>query len=34
MINDEINNCCYFAVKNLSEFNFLGWLRAKKTSNN
>ena len=30
MINDEINNCCYFAVKNLSDFNFLGWLRAKK----
>ena len=30
MINDEINNCCYFAVTNLSKFNFLGWLRAKK----
>ena len=24
MINDEANNCYYFAVKNLSELNFLG----------
>ena len=30
MINDEANNCYYFAVKNLSELNSLGWLRAKK----
>ena len=34
MINDEANNCYYFAVKNLSELNSLGWLRGKKTSNN
>ena len=26
MINDEANNCYYFAVKNLSELNCLGWL--------
>ena len=31
MINGEANNnCYYFAVKNLSELNFLGWLRARK----
>ena len=30
MINDESNNYYYFAVKNLSELNSLGWLRAKK----
>ena len=30
MINDEANNCYYFAIKNLSELNFWGWLRAKK----
>ena len=30
MINDETNNCYYFAVKNLSELNSLGWLRSKK----
>ena len=30
MINDEANNCHYFAVKNLSELNSSGWLRAKK----
>ena len=30
MINDEASNCYYFAVKNLSEINFLGWLRCKK----
>ena len=29
-INDEANNCYYFAVKILSELNSLGWLRAKK----
>ena len=30
MINDKANNCYYFAVKNLSELNSMGWLRAKK----
>ena len=30
MINDEVNNCYYFAVKNLSELDSLGWLRGKK----
>ena len=30
MINGEANNCYYFAVKNLSEFNSLGWLQGKK----
>ena len=30
MINDEANNCYYFAVKNFSELNSLGWLRGKK----
>ena len=30
MINDEANNYYYFAVNNLTEFNFSGWLRAKK----
>ena len=30
MINDEANNHYYFAVKNLSELNSLGWLRGKK----
>ena len=31
MINDnETNNCYYFAVKNLSEINFTGWLKGKK----
>ena len=30
VINDEVNNCYYFAVKNLSELNSLGWLRAQK----
>ena len=30
MINDESNNCYYFAVKNLSELNSLGWLRGKR----
>ena len=32
MINDEANNCYYFAVKNLSELNSLGWLRRKKVA--
>ena len=27
MINDEANNCHYFALKNL---NYLAWLRGKK----
>ena len=30
MINDKANNCYYFAIKNLSELNSLGWLRGKK----
>ena len=30
MINNEANNCYYFAVKNLSELNSSGWLRVKK----
>ena len=30
MINNEANNCYYFAVKTLSEFYSLGWLRSKK----
>ena len=30
MINFETNNCYYFAVKNLSELYYLGWLRGKK----
>ena len=30
MINDEANNCYYFAVKNLSQLYSLGWLRSKK----
>ena len=30
MINDETNNCYYFAVKNLSELNSSGWLKGKK----
>ena len=30
MINDEANNCYCLAVKNLSELNYSGWLRAKK----
>ena len=30
IINDESNNHYYFAVKNLAELNFLGWLRGKK----
>ena len=34
MINDEANKHYYFAIKNLSELNSLGWLRGKKKSNN
>ena len=30
MINDEANNCYYFAVKNLSELKSLGWLLSQK----
>ena len=30
MTNDEANNCYYVAVKNLSELNSSGCLRAKK----
>ena len=30
MINDDGNNCYYFAVKNLSELYSLGWLICKK----
>ena len=30
MINDESNNCYYFAAKHLSELNSLGWLQGKK----
>ena len=30
MINDEANNCYYFAAKNLLELNSLGWLRGRK----
>ena len=30
MINDEANECYYFSVKNLSESNSSGWLRAKQ----
>ena len=26
MINDEVNNCYYFSIKNVSELNSLGWL--------
>ena len=34
MISNKANNYYYFAVKNLSELNSLGWLRGKKRSNN
>ena len=30
MINNEANNCYYFAIKNLLELNSLGWLQGKK----
>ena len=30
MINDEANKYYYFAIKDLSELNSLGWLRGKK----
>ena len=30
MINNQVNNCYYFAVKNMLELNSLGWLRGKE----
>ena len=30
IINDEANNCYYFALKIVLELNSLGWLRGKK----
>ena len=30
MINDKVKNCYYFAVKNLLELDFWGWLRGRK----
>ena len=30
MINDKFNNYYYFAIKNLSKLNSLGWLQGKK----
>ena len=33
MTNGEAKSCYYFAVKNLSELNSLGWLRGKKSNN-
>ena len=30
MINDEANDCYYFAVKIFWELNSLGWLRGTK----
>ena len=30
MINYETNNYYYFAIKNLSDLNSLGWLQCKK----
>ena len=32
MVNNEANNCYYFALKNLSKLYYLGWLRSKKKS--
>ena len=32
MINDEAKNSYYFAVKNLPQLNFLGWIRGKKVA--
>ena len=34
MINNEANQCYYFAVKNLSQLNSLGWLQGKKQAIN
>ena len=33
-INDEANNCYYFAIKSLLELNSLRWLRGKKEAIN
>ena len=30
MINDEANDCYYFAVRNLSDLNSLGWFIGEK----
>ena len=30
IINDEVNNYYYFAIKNWQELNYLGWLKGKK----
>ena len=30
MINDEVNNHYYFAIKTWQELNSLGWLQGKK----
>ena len=30
MINDEVNNYYYFAIKYWRELNSLGWLQGKK----
>ena len=30
MINDEVNNYYYFAIKDWQELNSLGWLQGKK----
>ena len=32
MVNNEASNCYYFALKNLSELYYLGWLRSKNKS--
>ena len=32
MVNNEANNCYYFALKNLSELYYLGWLISKNKS--
>ena len=34
MINDEANNYYYFAIKNLLELSFSGWLQCKKDTIN
>ena len=34
MINDEVNNHYYFAIKKLSELNSFGWLQGKKEAIN
>ena len=32
MINDEVEKCYYFAVKNLLELSSFEWLRSKKAA--